>query len=88
MGFGQGREGSVPGLRAGFEGGERMSNGSHLKRAIWHEDSGRVYWCQAHGRVTLKEGCGRLHKGGIMIPCRVVELTGVALVVPEGHSQC
>lgn len=47
------------------------------------EDDGRVFWCNAHERVANdfdsrdQPACdSRL--GGILLPCRCVELTGIA----------
>lgn len=68
-----------------------------MKRALCfrsnYEDPGKeppqipaLFWCNSHQRQCLKSGCDpRLP--GILLPCRVVDLTGIAEIDSEPEKQ-
>jgi hypothetical protein len=68
-------------------------------KAIYRPYEGdKLLWCNTHQRkadhiFTNRNGeesyCCSPHKGGIMLPCSVVDLTGIAELVTENrcHDQ-
>lgn len=55
-----------------------------LQDGKWVPESEKLYWCNTHQRqAKTPHDCYDGHRGGITMPCRIVDLTGIAEIVDE-----